>query len=243
MAWSAKPRDGYAISSAEGTGNILEANGFMNDRGYALEAQAGLLGNVYAESQLNPWRWQADSVDLVSRYKGYGLFQFTPAYDYFNLASQNIPGYGPNASVTVVQTTARPEDGWAQFVVLDDDILGKWNSTCWVYGGYWDSVESQYGWIRDTILATYGSNNRLTLAQFKGITAGAGGYSVQQAITFATFAFVACYERPTAENIKLDIRNGYSNEIYPILSGDTPPSPPTPGIVKQHTMPFYLYFI
>ena len=244
MAWSAKPSGGYTISSTEGTGNILEANGFMNDKGYALEAQAGVLGNSFAESGLNPWRWEmVNGVDTVDFSKGYGLFQFTPASDYFNLSGQGIQGYAPNASTTVAQIGANPSDGWAQLIVLDDDILGKWNSSCWVSS--WTAYESQYGWIRDAILNTYGNGTSLTLAQFRGITGGIGGYSSQQAITMATFAFVACYERPTGANIKLDQRSGYANSIYPILSGDTPPSPPspTPGIGSQHTMPFYLYFV
>ncbi len=243
MPWYAQPSGGYAISSTEGTANILMANGFMNDKGYELEAQAGVLGNCYVESGLNPWRWQSDIVDLTDQYKGYGLFQFTPAYDYFNLRSDNIPGFAPNASTTYIESGANPSDGWAQFVVLDEDILHKWTTACWRNVASWNALESEYGWIRDTILNTYGNGSSLTYAQFKAIKAGTGGYSSQQAITFATFAFCACYEGPPGQNIQLSTRDSYSQEAYSILSGDTPPEPPSPTISRPHTMPFYLYFI
>lgn len=241
MPWYAKPSGGYAINSTEGTANILMANGFMNDKGYELEAQAGVLGNCYGESGLNPWRWQMiDGVDTVNYNNGYGLFQFTPAIDYFNLRSDNIPGFAPSTSTTSTDPTANPSDGWSQFVVLDDDILHKWTTSCW--RPYWSEYEQDVGWLRDAVLATYGNGQSLTYQQFKNITAGTGGYSATQAITFATFAFMACYEGP-ASPLGINSRSETAEEIYAILSGDTPPDPPSPTISRPHTMPFYLYFI
>lgn len=237
MAWYAKPSDGYAITSTEGNANILEMNGFFNDNGYTLEAQAGIIGNCYHESELNPWRWQSD---ILNYRNGYGLFQFTPAQDYFDLRGQGILGYAPNESVTAITPGASPSDGWAQLIVLNDDTLGKWTTRCW--RPYWSDYEASYGWMRDTILSTYGNGTSLTFEQFKNITAGTGGYALNQAITFATFAFLACYEGPSIPNI--EDRSQTALDVYGILSGDTPPEPPkpVPGF-SQHTMPFYLYFI
>lgn len=237
MAWYAKPSGGYTITSTEGNANIIEMNGFFNDKGYTLESQAGIIANCYHESALNPWRWQSDSVSYSA---GYGLFQFTPAQGYFDLRGQGILGYAPNESVTAVTPGANPSDGWAQLIVLDDDILGKWTTRCW--RPYWSDYEASYGWMRDVILSTYGNGTSLTFEQFKNIAEGTGGYALNQAITFATFAFLACYEGPLIPNI--DVRSQTALDVYGILSGDTPPEPPepVPGF-SQHTMPFYLYFI
>ena len=82
MPFYAKPSGGYSIGSTEGTANINAAYDYLNTLGFTKESVAGMLGNSSAESGLNPWRWQDDSVSMTSNYKGYGLFQFTPAYAY-----------------------------------------------------------------------------------------------------------------------------------------------------------------
>ena len=78
MAWHAKPSGGYSYNSAEGRANIEQINGILNGLGFTLEAQAGILGNIVAESALNPWRRQGDTVNLSGEY---GLVQFTTARD------------------------------------------------------------------------------------------------------------------------------------------------------------------
>ena len=235
MAWSAKPSGAYTISSTEGTGNILEANGFMNDKGYQLEAQAGLLANCYHESGLNPWRWQSDTYNTSN---GYGLFQFTPASGYLALSNQGILGFAPNLSTTVQTQNANPYDGWAQLIVVDEDILGKWMTNCW--RSYWSPDYDNLLTLRQQVLDTYGNGSSLTYQQFKNIGDGTGQYGD---IAAATFAFMACYEGPLIPNAVDRIET--ARQIWSILSGDTPPDPPepTPGIGRPHTMPLYLYFI
>ena len=63
MGWYAKPSGGYGYNSTEGRANIEQINGILNELGFTLEAQAGILGNIVAESALNPWRWQGDTVN------------------------------------------------------------------------------------------------------------------------------------------------------------------------------------
>ena len=49
--------------------------------GWSDNAIAGLIGNLQAESAINPGRWQSDNVGNTSG--GYGLTQWTPASKYF----------------------------------------------------------------------------------------------------------------------------------------------------------------
>ena len=59
--------------------------------GWTINAVAGFLGNVQAESSINPGRWESDNVGNTS--KGYGLVQWTPATKYINWL---LPGSDPS---------------------------------------------------------------------------------------------------------------------------------------------------
>ena len=123
MPFYAKPSGGYSIGSTEGTANINAAYDYLNTLGFTKESVAGMLGNSSAESGLNPWRWQDDSVSMTSDYKGYGLFQFTPAYAYVNLTG--IPNHAPNMSTSEQTAGASPDDALAQLYVFANDTLAK----------------------------------------------------------------------------------------------------------------------
>lgn len=60
---------------------------YFKDHGWTLNAIAGILGNMEAESTLNPGRWQSDDVGNTSG--GYGLVQWTPATKYFEWCTSN----------------------------------------------------------------------------------------------------------------------------------------------------------
>lgn len=55
---------------------------FLSNEGWTKNAIAGMLGNMQAESSLNPGRWQSENVGNTSG--GYGLVQWTPATNYLN---------------------------------------------------------------------------------------------------------------------------------------------------------------
>lgn len=221
MSWHAKPSGPYGYSTVEGKENISEMNMFFNKRGYTLEAQAGIFGNVVGESGLNPWRWQSDTVNLSG---GYGLFQYTPASGYINGASQLVH-YAPNLSVTDVTAGASPEDGIAQCTAFADNILSKWTTSCW--RPYWDkdTYADLYA-VRNDILNIYGDGSRLTMSQFKSI----------DNVYYATFAFLACFEGPAVPN--MGIRYEYASDIYKMLTGETP-TPPEPPQTKRK-MPIWM---
>lgn len=200
----AKPSGYYAISSVEGTSNIYTVYNYLNPLGYDKQCVIGMLGNMVAESGLNPWRWQGDSYSLSN---GYGLVQFTPASGYINLTG--IPNHAPNMSTSVQTAGADPDDGKGQLYVFDNDTLGKWVNTCW--RSYWDPyVYPDLYAKRTTILNTYGSGGTLSLSQFRGIT----DYED------ACFAFLACYEGPQIPNYS--DRLTYAAQVKDILDPYTP---------------------
>lgn len=215
MGWYAKPSGGYGYNSAEGRANIEQINGILNSYGFTLEAQAGILGNIVAESALNPWRWQGDTVNLSG---GYGLVQFTPARDYID-NMQNVDGYGPNLSTSYQTEDARPEDGYAQMLCIANDYLGKWVNYCW--RDYWATASYPTLWAqRNRIVQQYGTGSALTFSQFKNITN----------VGDATFAFMACFEGPAVPNY--NTRYDSAVAIYEYLSGGVTPDPPGPGPTK-----------
>lgn len=204
MSWHAKPSGGYAIQSVEGTDNIMAVNSLLRSAGYSQAARAGVLANCNNESALNPWRWQADS---VSQGGGYGLFQFTPASQYFNDCA-GLPYYAPNTSVAQQTAGALPTDGICQVNVLIDDYLNKWVDTCW--RSYWSDTALRAKSMQ--ILTDWGSGSTISQNQFKAITD----------IEDALFCFFACYEGPANE---LDyygrINDAYT--IYNMIGGGPTP--------------------
>ena len=81
-----------------------------------------------------------------------------------------------------------PHDGWAQMIVFDEDLLGKWSSRCWGWG--WDPSEyPELDLLRQGILDTWGNGSSITQEQFKSI----GGQSFDTNLISATFVFLACF--------------------------------------------------
>lgn len=66
--------------------NALYIYGYLTDKGWTLNAIAGLLGNMQVESSINPGRWQNDDVDNTSL--GYSLVQWTPTTKYTNWCAE-----------------------------------------------------------------------------------------------------------------------------------------------------------
>lgn len=60
---------------------------YLWDKGWTINAIAGILGNMEAESSINPGRWQSELVGNGSG--GYGLVQWTPATKYLDWCDSN----------------------------------------------------------------------------------------------------------------------------------------------------------
>lgn len=66
---------------------------FLTAKGWSINAIAAVLGNMNAESTLNPGRWQSDSVGWTSG--GYGLVQWTPTTRHISWCEER--GLDPSA--------------------------------------------------------------------------------------------------------------------------------------------------
>lgn len=71
-----------ALSQSEMEVNATYIYSYLHSAGWSTYAIAGLLGNMQAESLLNPGRWQSEDVGNTSL--GYGLVQWTPSTKYTN---------------------------------------------------------------------------------------------------------------------------------------------------------------
>ena len=222
MAFNAKPSGGYSFSSVEGKNNVQQMYNMFSSLGYSIESIAGIIGNVMAESGLNPWRWQGDTVSMGG---GYGLFQYTPASGYLNLSG--VQYFAPNLSITSITSGASPDDGFAQIIVFDENRLSKWGSGAW--RPYWSTTTyAQLYAERNRILRQWGSGNSISMAQFRAI----------ENVYDATFVFLACFEGPLVPNMTARYNN--ASTAYEILTGMRP-EPPSPTSKKRNGMPLWMY--
>lgn len=60
---------------------------YLSSEGFSAAAAAGILGNMYAESGINPAQWQ--NFDIGNYHLGYGLVQWTPASNYTDWATNH----------------------------------------------------------------------------------------------------------------------------------------------------------
>lgn len=70
-----------ALTTSEMTVNANYIYSALTAKGWSKNAICAMLGNMQAESSINPGRWQSDDVGNTSL--GYGLVQWTPATKYF----------------------------------------------------------------------------------------------------------------------------------------------------------------
>ena len=189
--WYAKPSGAYAIESNEGKENIIEAWRVCQALGFSKESFCGMMGNAYAESGWNPWRWQNDKYNVSN---GYGLFQYTPASGYLNVYGNIYPEFAPNLSTTSVTSGADARDGIAQLKAVEGSgkYFGNATRTSRIIGYYADCVNYQ------------------TLSEFKTINN----------IDGATVCWLGYFEAPAKINDNVvSTRISYANKVEDIIGG------------------------
>lgn len=216
--WHAKLTGGYvdkvgdSVKFYDGAyDNIDMIYAMLNADGWTLQAIAGVIGNMCAESGLNPWRWQMSDEDYHGHTKGYGLAQFTPAYTYYDSYGKHggyiddygvgEPGFSPSLSTTSLTPGATPEDGNAQMLCVMTDKAGKW-------------------YVRPSAPQQY----KVAWSDYKNITD----------LNTAVGTWLWCYEYPADISGTIATRMIYARAIYDYISGHspTPPIPPQPTIRK-----------
>ncbi len=71
-----------ALTTSEMQVNATYIYAYLTNKGWSINSIAAILGNMQAESSINPGRWQSDRVGGESSGHGYGLCQWTPYTKY-----------------------------------------------------------------------------------------------------------------------------------------------------------------
>lgn len=102
------------LSESEMQNNALLIRDYLVNAGWSMNSIAALLGNMEAESTINPGIWQ--SLDSSNTSGGFGLVQWTPSTNYTNWALNN--GYAI-------------DDGYGQLKWIDEQTVptGQWIQT------------------------------------------------------------------------------------------------------------------
>lgn len=203
--WHAKIKQAYTIGTPDWIDNVeqVKIQLLYPESPWTNGAVTGMLGNIQAESGLNPWRWQNDKYD-PSLKMGYGLFGYTPASKYIgNAIAETYAGYGPNLSTETITSDAIPQDGGAQIQYMDDGHVG-WRNDAW--RPYWDNVTYADLYAkRQQFLSRWSDGNNITFAQYKLV----------DDVEAATFFFLACFEGPAVPNY--DTRLNLARLIEPYV--------------------------
>ena len=74
------------LSQSEMDVNAVYVYSYLLDKGWSVNAISAMLGNMQAESTINPGRWQSEDVGNTSM--GFGLVQWTPSTNYTDWCSE-----------------------------------------------------------------------------------------------------------------------------------------------------------
>lgn len=77
----------FYLNQSQMETNAIYIRNYLANRGWTLNAIAGMLGNTQVESSHNPGIWQ--NLDEGNRNLGFGLVQWTPATKYLDWADAN----------------------------------------------------------------------------------------------------------------------------------------------------------
>lgn len=85
MSWISGNR---YLTESEMQNNALIIRDYLVDKGWSMNAIAGMLGNMESESTINPGIWQG-LIEGTGGGGGFGLVQFTPYTNFTNWADSN----------------------------------------------------------------------------------------------------------------------------------------------------------
>ena len=101
----------FYLTESQMRGNAIEVYNYFTEKGWTLNAIAGILGNMEKESNINPGLWQSLKEGNYSR--GFGLVQWTPATNYTDWAKSN--GYDitdPNGQLYWIDALSASTGQW-----------------------------------------------------------------------------------------------------------------------------------
>jgi surface antigen len=113
---------------------------YLGNKGWTLNAVAGLLGNMQAESTINPGRWQSGRVEGPADGHGYGLVQWTPYTKYTEWCASN--GYDIkdiDAALTRIIWEVDNNKQWitkASYPISFKDFTTSKKEAAWLAGAF-----------------------------------------------------------------------------------------------------------
>lgn len=210
--WHAKATGGYEKEDPEAYDNAVIIYSTLAQQGWTLNAVCGLLGNIDAECNYNPWQWEQGSPPASTDYTeihdggGYGLVQWTPASKYVgDSVAMQSPYYAPNFS----DIGGNVNDGYAQLYAIQNQT-GQYSAT------------SEYPLTYDDYRAS---------TQTADYLASAWMYNYE----------VPRMDTPPEDPGLEQRRRNAALFWYNVLQGVTPGPGPTPPPVQDRKMPLMFY--
>lgn len=253
--WYAKNTNGYNTDTVEAKANATEIYNILYNLGYTVNSICAILGNIYKESNYNPWQWEGNQIKSSSNYRnysrvGYGLVQWTPSYEYIDsTVAQSYSGYAPNFS----DIAGSPDDGAAQTNFINYQLFNGgnyfWNQSRYNYYNYPqdDNWNPPMHWPSTNPPYFYYITGKDT-NDFTGISAN--DFKTDSSISIADLcgAFNLKYLRPHWYYAARDYNKSVTtaNWWYDYFSGSPtpptppPPVPPTPVPDTIHHMPVWM---
>lgn len=115
------------LTEEEKENNARLAMTFLRKNGFTIYAAAGIVGNMWAESMMNPGQWEGDTAYSG----GYGLVQWTPYTLYSTWAGADWENNGPKEMERILYerdtglefypSTTYPQWTWATFSAMVPD--------------------------------------------------------------------------------------------------------------------------
>ena len=139
--WYYGPEYG-SLSQAEKEHNANLAMTALRTHGFTIFAAAGVVGNMWAESMMNPGLWQGGSSHAYGPGRGYGLVQWTPWNDYWPwpAGSTDWLNNGPRQMERLIyerdhnqefwhNTTTMPGWSWSTYCAIENEPPETENQT------------------------------------------------------------------------------------------------------------------
>lgn len=141
MAWVS---GNYFLSTAEMENNAQMVADYARAHGWTKIACAAVLGNMQAESTINPGIWE----NLTPYWRGYGLVQWTPYTKYSNWAtSEGYATWEDNGDAELARIEYEAANDLQWFYNSELGIAPPCTFSQFLYDGLYDLQNSSNFWL------------------------------------------------------------------------------------------------
>lgn len=170
---------------------------YLSAKGWSVESISGVLGNMEAESALNPGRWQDDNVGVGP---AYGIVQWDPWTKYTNWCADNNLSDPSEMDNNLARIIYELEHG-IQYYATEDYPLSFRTFTQSEESPYYLACAFAWNYEKSSVVISGSEAEKEALRQARG---------------------------------------GNAEYWYTFLTGEEPPTPPTPAPTRKK-MPLWMY--